>query len=168
MTGLPSIYFRTDGNTEIATGHIMRCLTIARACIKNGACVAFIVSDEESRTLLRERFIIPDEFAIHCLHSDYHRMQEELPALIGLLDTKTDSDNSVSDGTSDRPWLFIDSYYATPAYLPHYSHMPELPIWMICAVCPVTLTLLLIMIRRQTVRIIQMPNINYWGPNTPL
>lgn len=116
MTGLPSIYFRTDGNTEIATGHIMRCLTIARACIKNGACVAFIVSDEESRTLLRERFIIPDEFAIHCLHSDYHRMYEELPALISYLDTETNPDDSISDSTSDRPWLFIDSYYATPAY----------------------------------------------------
>lgn len=116
MTGLPSIYFRTDGNTEIATGHIMRCLTIARACIKNGACVTFIVSDEESRTLLRERFIIPDEFAIHCLYSDYHRMYEELPALITYLDTEKDHDIFNSDTITGKPWLFIDSYYATPAY----------------------------------------------------
>ncbi len=26
------IYFRTDANSDIATGHIMRCLSIARAC----------------------------------------------------------------------------------------------------------------------------------------
>ncbi len=25
------IYIRTDGNTEIATGHLVRCLSIARA-----------------------------------------------------------------------------------------------------------------------------------------
>ena len=84
MSGLPSIYFRTDGNTEIATGHIMRCLTIARACAKQNANAAFIVSDEESLALLQERFVVSNEFAVYCLHSDYRRMHEELPVLIDL------------------------------------------------------------------------------------
>ncbi len=30
------IYIRADGNTEIATGHLVRCLSVARA-LKKGA-----------------------------------------------------------------------------------------------------------------------------------
>lgn len=104
MSDLNNIYFRTDGNTEIATGHVMRCLAIARACAKMNACVTFIVSDEESLALLQERFNTPDEFDIHCLHSNYQRMHDELSALLSYLDSEAAS------------WLFIDSYFATPAY----------------------------------------------------
>lgn len=116
MSGLPHIYFRTDGNTEIATGHIMRCLTIARACANQNANAAFIVSDEESLALLQERFDVPNEFAVYCLHSDYHRMYEELPALIDWLDAKTDCTDTVSCTDPSKPWLFVDSYFVTPAY----------------------------------------------------
>lgn len=104
MSDLTNIYFRTDGNAEIATGHVMRCLAIARACAKMNACVTFIVSDEESLTLLQERFAVPGEFAVHCLHSNYQRMHDELSALLSYLDSEAAS------------WLFIDSYFATPAY----------------------------------------------------
>lgn len=128
MSDLTRIYFRTDANTEIATGHIMRCLAIARACAKQNACITFIVSDEESLTLLQERFDIPGEFGIHCLHSNYQRMHDELPALLSYLDTQADSEYTASNTTipdmptaaikqnSTKPWLFIDSYFATPAY----------------------------------------------------
>lgn len=128
MSDLTNIYFRTDGNTEIATGHIMRCLAIARARAKQNAHVTFIVSDEESLTLLQERFAIPDEFGVHCLHSNYQRMHDELPALLSYLDTEVASKYTVSDTAisgmpntamkqhDTKPWLFIDSYFATPAY----------------------------------------------------
>lgn len=106
MPGLTNIYSRTDGNTEIATGHIMRCLAIARACVRQNAAVKFIVSDEESLTLLQARFHTPDEFDLHCLHSDYRNMDAELSGLVSYLAADTDS----------KPWLFIDSYFATPAY----------------------------------------------------
>lgn len=68
---MTDIYFRTDGNSEIATGHLMRCLAIARACARMGAAVAFIVSDEESLSLLRERFAVPQEFQVCSLHTDF-------------------------------------------------------------------------------------------------
>ncbi len=123
MTDLTDIYFRTDGNAEIATGHIMRCLAIARACAKANARVTFIVSDEESLALLQERFTAPGEFAVHCLHSDYSRMYEELPALISYLDMEREAAQAVlaiqtaqREQVGDKPWVFIDSYFASPAY----------------------------------------------------
>ena len=54
------VYFRTDGNEEIATGHIMRCLSIARACASLSMGVRFLVSDENSVSILKERFAFPD------------------------------------------------------------------------------------------------------------
>lgn len=105
------IYFRTDGNSEIATGHLMRCLAIARACIRQRATVKFIVSDEQSSTLMQERFISPHEFEVYCLNSDYTNLQDELP----LLTTLSMRDKPMA--TAPKPWIFVDSYYATPSYL---------------------------------------------------
>lgn len=100
---MSTIYFRTDGNEEIATGHIMRCLSIARACLALHADVSFIVSDEMSEAILKERFVYPDEFSIQCLHSKYNDMEAELPILTPIL--------------SDDCLLFIDSYFVTETYL---------------------------------------------------
>lgn len=125
---MTEIYFRTDGNSEIATGHLMRCLTIARACRHRDAAVTFIVSDEESLSLLRERFALPQEFTVCCLHTDYRKTEQEIPALLSCLphDTAgssfTEPEAPPRDSTANasnrqtRPWLFIDSYYAAPAY----------------------------------------------------
>lgn len=84
-TDAPHIYFRTDGNSEIATGHLMRCLAIARACAKAGAMVSFILSDKESLSLIKERFAFPGEFETHCLGSDYRQLPGELPGLLSYL-----------------------------------------------------------------------------------
>lgn len=100
---MPAIYFRTDGNEKIATGHIMRCLSIARACTALQIECRFLVSDETSLSLLRERFVCPDEFSAFCLHSDYQDMESELPMIQPLI--------------KDALWLFIDSYFVTPSYL---------------------------------------------------
>ena len=48
------IYIRTDGNKEIASGHLTRCLSIALACRQLGMAVHFLVSDEESLALLSD------------------------------------------------------------------------------------------------------------------
>jgi UDP-2,4-diacetamido-2,4,6-trideoxy-beta-L-altropyranose hydrolase len=116
MPASPSIYIRTDGNTEIATGHLMRCLAIGRACVKQGATVTFIVSDEESLALLQGRFVEQDEFNVHCLHSDYRKMTEELPGLIAYLELHAPIETVHATKSPVAPWLFIDSYFATPAY----------------------------------------------------
>ena len=82
---MTDIYFRTDGNSKIATGHLVRCLAIARACVKIGADVKFIVSDKESLTLLEERFTAPREFAVFCLERSYRELDSEIPALLSCL-----------------------------------------------------------------------------------
>lgn len=102
---MPAIYFRTDGNEEIATGHIMRCLSVARACTAFHAGIVFLVSDEKSMTLLTERFMRPNEFPVQCLHSDYKNLEAELPVLQSII------------SSTEESWLFIDSYYVTENYL---------------------------------------------------
>lgn len=122
---MADIYFRTDGNSVIATGHIMRCLTIARACAKRGAQIKFIVSDEQSLALIQERFAFLQEFEVLCLHSDYTNLMPEIPALSSLAAQESSvSPSSVtqkSSGLSEqghyKPWIFVDSYYAVPDYL---------------------------------------------------
>lgn len=127
-----SIYFRTDGNQEIATGHLMRCLSIARACKKTAlqqkltADIRFLVSDPESAALLSERFDTPSirddsgrtlEFPIICLHTDYRKLTAELPELIRCLREEKIPDAPASPREADRrPIVFVDSYFATPEY----------------------------------------------------
>lgn len=152
---MADIFFRTDGNSEIATGHLTRCLAVARACARRGANTAFVVSDRESESMLRERFSWPEEFTVHCLNSDYQNPQEELPSLFSLAlsgnadrakgtnadqatetgtdrAAETDTDRAtetgadrakeadagrVTEARASKPWMFVDSYYATPTYL---------------------------------------------------
>ena len=104
---MSTVYFRTDGNEEIATGHIMRCLSIARACRSLSMNAHFLVSDEKSVSLLKERFASPDEFPIICLYSNHQDLEGELPALRSIL----------KDVPQKSFCLFIDSYFVTETYL---------------------------------------------------
>lgn len=120
---MTTIYFRVDGNSDIATGHIMRCLAIARACMQAGKerahCVqiSFLVSDNESYSLLENRFEKPNEFPIHSLNSDYQHMEEEVSDLLAYITAKADSDRFLSsDIIYEKPWLFIDSYFVSASY----------------------------------------------------
>lgn len=106
----PTIYIRTDGNSEIATGHLVRCLSIARALQKE-ACeipsfrVQFLVSSKESRELLKQFFDTPSEFSIKILnHADFRNPERELDEMLLL-------------GNAMRPLLLLDSYFVTPTYL---------------------------------------------------
>lgn len=98
------IYFRTDGNSQIATGHLMRCLSIAQACQILSLPVCFLVSDEDSASLLKQ-FDPVGTFPVRILSSAvYNDMEKELPELLSLL--------------SEAPsLLFVDSYFVTEPYL---------------------------------------------------
>ncbi len=120
---MTTIYFRVDGNSDIATGHIMRCLAIARACMQAGkerahrVQISFLVSDNESFSLLENRFEKPDEFPIHSLNSDYQHLEEEVSDLLAYITAKADSDISPSSDTIyEKPWLFVDSYFVSTNY----------------------------------------------------
>lgn len=119
---MTDIYFRTDGNSEIATGHLVRCLAVARACAQKGADIKFIVSDRESLSLLEERFAAPEEFAVFCLERSYQDLPGEIPALLSCLSADLPGENGGNDSTGGgnapgrKPWLFVDSYFADASY----------------------------------------------------
>lgn len=108
---MADIYFRVDGNSIISTGHVMRCLSIARACKnlrRNNSCeggIYFLVSDEESEALVTERMCDKDDFEIINLKSRYD-----------CLEVETDKYENIVKNPESRPWIFVDSYFATPQY----------------------------------------------------
>ena len=109
------IYIRCDGNKEIATGHLMRCLSIAVACIQKGAQVTFLVADDESEHLLSERMPVSVSEQIHVinLQTDYHNTEEELPLLCQIL------------MSYPCDYLLIDSYFVNPGYLETLSRLTK-------------------------------------------
>lgn len=95
----PVIGIRVDVNETVATGHIMRCITIAEQIKKLGGQVLFITADGQAEELLARAGM---EHV--CLQSRWDHMEEELPVLrevLKLAGIKT---------------LLVDSYQATPAY----------------------------------------------------
>lgn len=96
----PVIGIRADANETVATGHVMRCMTIAEQIKKLGGQVLFITADEQAENMLSRAGL---EHV--CLHTQWNRMEEELPVLrevLQLAGIKT---------------LLVDSYQMTPAYL---------------------------------------------------
>ena len=109
MESHPLVYLRADGNDDIATGHLMRCLSIARALRRRKAVAAFIVSDSLSVSLLTDMFT-PQEradraFPILQLQTDYKNPDQELPAMQSIL------------SAHNAAAVLVDSYFATPGYL---------------------------------------------------
>lgn len=96
------ILIRTDGNVQIAAGHIMRCLAIADACMTLGMEVRFLVSDQESASFLNAQKSDADVTILKTAH--YANLERELPELRELLKSTPD------------PVLLVDSYGVTASY----------------------------------------------------
>lgn len=93
------IWIRADANSEIGTGHVMRCLSVATVLREKGIAVKFIVADESGARLPEAR-----GFAYEILNSDYRDMEAELPELQKLV-------------VRDAPKLcLVDSYFVTADY----------------------------------------------------
>lgn len=136
------IYIRADGNTEIATGHLVRCLSIARALKRelqttgtivtdpDESPITFLVSDQESKALLSGFFDCKEEFPVRILETArYDDLEAELPELISLVNRCQTSyrHTPASDETSypvsavafsslNKPILLVDSYFVTESY----------------------------------------------------
>lgn len=93
-------YIRTDMNAVIATGHIMRCLSIADAVTSQGEKVTFVLADEQAAELVKQR-----GFRVIVLHTQWNEMEAELPRLLEIVEKEK----------IDR--LLIDSYQVTESYL---------------------------------------------------
>lgn len=51
------IIFRADANETVATGHLMRCMTIAEACREKGVeCEFWLAEDKETERLRQAGF----------------------------------------------------------------------------------------------------------------
>lgn len=91
------ILVRADANEIIGTGHIMRCLSIARAFADKGEEVKFVTADHKGDSLIHSR-----GFCTLCMESKYNNMESE---------------DIVSVIEKYKPELLIvDSYFITKEY----------------------------------------------------
>lgn len=87
-------------NNKIATGHLMRCLSIADAAKQCGEATTFLLADEQAVEILRSR---GHQFIV--LHTQWNDMDAELQAI----------ENVISERKIDK--ILIDSYQVTENYL---------------------------------------------------
>ena len=94
------IAIRVDGNPQIATGHVMRCLAIANELKKSGQTPLFIVADDNSEHLLQS-----SGYQIINLHTQWDMLDSEIPQITAVLRQHTISK------------LIVDTYFVTETYL---------------------------------------------------
>ena len=116
------IYIRTDGNSNIAAGHLVRSLSIAQNCLKLGMQVCFLLSDEESQHLL-EGFLtesLQDNSALSLRileTAQYNDLEKELPEILELLDKHAASKQNHTPSDIGLTVYLLDSYFVTENYL---------------------------------------------------
>lgn len=94
------LHIRTDGNAQIGTGHVMRCIEIAKAYEENIGPVQFLVADTESKN-----FIESKGFSCYVLDSKWDDLDSECHKL-----AKCKEECNVKR-------LLIDSYFITKDYV---------------------------------------------------
>ena len=92
------IYFRCDGGGNVGAGHIMRCLSIADACRKEGLFPVFLLAGHEMESFVRDRGYI-----VSVLETPYDILFSEIPVLIERI--------------PDESTIVIDSYFVTDSYI---------------------------------------------------
>lgn len=92
------VIFRADGNTQVGSGHVMRCLSIADAVRQAGEECVFVTASGEFADVIAAR-----GHGNYILHTDYRDMESEdfLPALSPYKPSA----------------LFVDSYFVSAGYL---------------------------------------------------
>ncbi|ADL35288.1 glycosyl transferase GT28 family [Butyrivibrio proteoclasticus B316] len=108
------IWIKANGNSELATGHIRRCMTIASELMRNGMDVEFILSDEYSANVLIN---LSDQentaFDARILHTIYSEPMGDIPVLQGML----------QDQVPD--FFLMDSPFITPEYVDEVNRLFE-------------------------------------------
>lgn len=94
------LYIRVDMNSRIATGHLMRCLSIADAAQLMGVRTTFIVADNNPIALLENRGY---EYIV--LNTRWDELDSETAIMRNLIREK------------NIDLLLIDSYYVTHKYM---------------------------------------------------
>lgn len=94
------LFFRADANSQIGSGHVMRCIAIANAARERGIESTFIVADEESKVIIDNY-----QYPTICLGSTWNQLNDEIDKLTLFI-----KDLQINQ-------IFVDSYYVTDEYL---------------------------------------------------
>lgn len=100
------IGFRVDANESVASGHLMRCISIAEQCMKKGESCLFILAEEKETDRLLEKKI---PYVV--LQSDWNHLEDETEKMERLIKEK------------NFKWLVVDSYQVTGNYLSYLERL---------------------------------------------
>lgn len=107
------VVIRTDANSKIGMGHVMRCLSVADALLKRGEEVLFVTADDTPVPLLTKKGV-----PYRVLHTDYADMEAELPGLWEVLRELPQGAESPDAALAQKNTsILVDSYYVTEKYL---------------------------------------------------
>lgn len=95
-----TVYIRTEANRTTATGHMTRCIAIAKEIRAMGGEVIFIVAE-----MVSTKLIIEAGFEYICLDRVWDDFDGEIPVILRLIE-----DNDIKI-------MLIDSYYVTSRYM---------------------------------------------------
>ncbi len=96
-------YIRVDANNKIATGHVMRCMSIADEIKKRNIDVCFLTADHNADGLLHKK-----GFITKCLDSKWDNLENEM--ISGKINSVLENDNNIKG-------ILVDTYYVTEKYL---------------------------------------------------
>lgn len=94
------IGFRLDANKYIATGHMMRCIVIAKECIKKGQKCVFLLSDDDNVDILKK-----NNMDYRVINAEWDKWDESVSIV----------EQYVME--LDIELLVVDSYYATEKFM---------------------------------------------------
>lgn len=103
------IYIRVDGNEIIATGHVMRCLSVAEQIRRLGAEVIFVAADSRPCSLIRDRGFSVD--VLDTVWDDLDKETEKICAYVRTYGVKV---------------LLLDTYFVTKEYLQKLSQYTKI------------------------------------------
>jgi UDP-2,4-diacetamido-2,4,6-trideoxy-beta-L-altropyranose hydrolase len=104
------IGIRADANSIVASGHMMRCMTIAKELTALSREVVFFVADYESKALFDAFMKDADDVEVVVLGSNWQDMEGEIPRLTEEMEKR------------NVDTLLVDSYRVTKEY---FSLLPE-------------------------------------------
>lgn len=102
------LYIRVDINNIIATGHVMRCLSIADSANDLGISTTFILADNNAKELIEHK-----GYKTIVLNSDWNDLDAEIDSIKGVIKEKQ----------IDK--ILIDTYQVTENYLYEISKVAE-------------------------------------------